>query len=325
MNNQIYLIVLLLALVTVIPTASAQLSLGAEANQKLIEVNLNKSEIVNVKHVIASSSIPVSLDLFNGVIPESITVTNDNGDEKQFGLANDGQGNTSITIFPTKSNTIIKYDLEDASTLYENLWTVRVGYSETFSVLFSEEIDLLFLNNNIIQLGNRNGISANYGGDAVIQYYDKIPKVIEEVGWGDGKFEVEIITNSKIDKFNVDQESKSISFQVNQKNKFVTVTMEEKLLDSPYSISLNDEKIKYTKSVSKENYVSLSMKPQAVGEIVISGSEYNQDLSKINTSADILPVESESIPNDYFVWLVFGGVLIIVAIVVIIIIIKIKK
>ncbi len=324
MNNQIYLIVLLLALVTVIPTASAQLSLGAEANQKLIEVNLNKSEIVNVKHVIAASSIPVNLNLFDGVIPESITVTNDNGDEKQFGLANDGQGNTSITIFPTKSNTIIKYDLEDASTLYENLWTVRVGYSETFSVLFSEEIDLFFLNNNIIQLGNRNGISVNYGGDAVIQYYDKIPKVIEEVGWGEGKFEVEIITNSKIDKFNVDQESKSISFQVNQKNKFVTVTMEEKLLDSPYTISLNDEKIKYTKSVSKENYVSLSMKPQAVGEIVISGSEYNDDLTKI-TSNDTLPVESESIPNDYFIWLVFGGVLIIVAIVVIIIMRKIKK
>ena len=325
MNNQIYLIVLLLALVTVIPTASAQLALGAEANQKLIEVNLNKSEIINVKHVIAASNMPVSLNLFDGIILESITVTNDNGDEKQFGLANDGQGNTSITIFPTKSNTIIKYDLEDASTLYENLWTVRVGYSETFSVLFSEEIDLLFLNNNIIQLGNRNGISANYGGDAVIQYYDKIPKVIEEVGWGEEKFEVEIITNSKIDKFNVDQESKSISFQVNQKNKFVTVTMEEKLLDSPYSISLNDEKIMYTKSVSKENYVSLSMKPQAVGEIVISGSEYNEGLTKINTSANISPVESESTPNDYFVWLVFGGVLIIVAIALIIIIRKIKK
>ena len=325
MNSQIYLIVLVLALVTVIPTASAQLSLGAEANQKLIEVNLNKSEIINVKHVIAASNIPVNLDLFDGFIPESITVTNDNGNEKEFGLANDGQGNTSITIFPTKSNTIIKYDLEDASTLYENLWTVRVGYSETFSVLFSEEIDLFFLNNSIIQLGNKNGISVNYGGDAVIQYYNKIPKIIEEVSWEENKFNVEIITNSKIDKFNFEQELKSISFQVNQKNKFVTVTMEEKLLASPYSISLNDEKIPYTKSVSKENYVSLSMKPQAVGEIVISGSEYNQDLSKINTSADILPVESEYTPNDYFMWLVFGGVLIIVVIVVIIIIRKIKK
>ena len=38
MNNQIYLIVIFLALIAVIPTASAQLALGAEANQKLIEV-----------------------------------------------------------------------------------------------------------------------------------------------------------------------------------------------------------------------------------------------------------------------------------------------
>ena len=77
-------------------------------------------------------------------------------------------------------------------------------------------------------------------------------------------FNVEIITNSKIDKFNFDQESKSISFQVNEKNKFVTITMEEELLGGPYVILLNDEKIKYTKSSSKENYVSLAMKPESI-------------------------------------------------------------
>ena len=322
MNNQIYLILLVLALVTVIPTASAQLSLGAEANQKLIEVELNKSEIVNVKQVIAASNIPVSVSLFDGVIPESLVVTNDNGDGKEFGLANDGKGNTAITIFPSKSDIIIKYDLEDASTFYENLWTIRIGYSETFSILFSEEINLFFLNNNIIQLENKNGISVNNGGNALIQYYDKIPKIIEEVRWDEDKFNVEIITNSKIDEFNFDQASKSISFQVNEKNKFVTVTMEEELLGIPYTILLNNEKIKYTKSISKENYVSLSIKPQAVGQIIISNSEYINDLTK-NTSNDTLPVES--ISNDYFIWLVFGGVLIIVVIIVIIIMRKIKK
>jgi hypothetical protein len=322
MNNQIYLIVLILALVTVIPTATAQFSLGVEANQKIIEVKLNTSEIINVKHVIAASNIPVNVNLFDGVIPESIIVVNDNGDEKQFGLASDGKGNVSITIFPSKSDIIIKYDSEDSSTLYENLWTLRIEYAETFSVLFSEEIDLFFLNNNIINLVNEKGITANGGGNALIQYYDKIPKITEEVRWMENEFNVEIISNSEIDEFNFDQASKSISFQVNEKNKFVTVTMEEKLLGVPYVILLNDEKIKYTKSVSKENYVSLSMKPQAVGEIMISNSEYSNDLTK-NTSNDTLPVESTS--NDYFIWLVFGGVLIIVAIVVIIIMRKIKK
>ena len=272
MNNQIYLIVLFLALIAIIPTASAQLSFGGEANQKLIEVELNKSEIVNVKHVISASNMPVTLNLFDGVITESIMVTNDGGDEKQFGLGNDGKDNQNITIFPSKSNSIIKYNLEDVSTLYENLWTVRIQYSETFSILFSEEIDLFFLNNSIIELGNKNGIAVNYGGNAIIQYHDKISKIIEEVKWEEDKFNVEIITNSKIDKFNFDQASKSISFQVNEKNKIVTISMEEKLLGGPYVILLNDEKIKYTKTSSKENYVLLSMKPESTGEIIIIGT-----------------------------------------------------
>ena len=324
MNNQIYLIVLFLALVTVIPTASAQLSVGIEANQKLIEVELNKSEIVNVKHVISASSEQVNVNLFEGVITESIIVTNSNGDEKQFGLVGYGEVLQSITIFPSNSNIIIKYNLEDASTLYENLWTVRIGYSETFDILFSKEIDLFFLNNTIIQLGNKTGISVNGGGNAIIQYYDKIPKIIKEVSLKEDKFNVEIITNSKIDEFNFDQELKSISFQVNEKNKFVTVSMEKELVGDPYVVLLNNEKIVYSKSVNKENYVSLSMKPQAVGEIIIMNSEYIQGLTQI-TSNDTLTEVTTNIPNDYFIWLVLGGVLIIVAIVVIIIMRKIKK
>ena len=324
MNNQIYLIVLFLSLVTVIPSVSAQLSVGEEANQKLIEVELNKSEIVNVKHVISASGNPVSVNLFEGVITESIIVKNSNGDEKEFGVVAYGGGIESITIFPSNSDIIIKYNLEDTSTLYENLWTVRIGYSETFSILFSEETDLFFLNNNIIELGNKKGISVNGGGNAIIQYYDKIPKIIEEVSLKEDKFNVEIITNSKIDEFNFDQELKSISFQVNEKNKFVTVAMEEELVGSPYTILLNNEKVLYTKSVNKENYVSLSIKPQAVGEIIISNSEYTQGLTQI-TSNDTLTEVTTNIPNDYFIWLVLGGVLIIVAIVVIIIMRKIKK
>ena len=204
------------------------------------------------------------------------------------------------------------------------MWTSRIAYPEAFSVLFSEEIDLFFLNNNIIELGNKKGIAVNSGGNAIIQYYDKIPKIIEEVSVEEDKFNVEIITNSKINEFNFDQESKSISFQVNEKNKFVTISMEEELVGSPYVILLNNEKILYNKSVNKENYVSLSMKPQAVGEITISNSEYIQGLTEITSKGTLTEVTANS-PNDYFIWLVLGGVLIIIVIVVIIIMRKIKK
>ena len=324
MISQIYLIVLVLALITVIPAASAQLSLGTEANQKLIEVKLNKSEIVNVKHIISASGVPVSVNLFDGVIAESIIVTNSNGDENQFGLVGYGEALESITIFPSESDIIIKYNLEDASTSYENLWTVRIGYSETFDILFHKEIDMFFLNNTIIQLENKNGITANGGGNAIIQYYDKIPKIIEEVSWEQNKFDIEIITNSKIDNFNFNQESKNITFDINEKNKFLTISMEEELVGSPYVILLNNEKILYNKSLNKENYVLLSMKPQAVGEITISNSEYIQGLTEIISNDTLTEVTANS-PNDYFIWLVLVGVLIIIVIVVIIIMRKINK
>ena len=324
MISQIYLIVLVLALITVIPAASAQLSLGTEANQKLIEVKLNKSEIVNVKHIISASGVPVSVNLFDGVIRESIIVTNSNGDENQFGLVGYGEALESITIFPSESDIIIKYNLEDASTSYENLWTVRIGYSETFDILFSKEIDMFFLNNTIIQLENKNGITANGGGNAIIQYYDKIPKIIEEVSWEQNKFDIEIITNSKIDNFNFNQESKNITFDINEKNKFLTISMEEELVGSPYVILLNNEKILYNKSLNKENYVLLSMKPQAVGEITISNSEYIQGLTEIISNDTLTEVTANS-PNDYFIWLVLVGVLIIIVIVVITIMRKINK
>ena len=324
MISQIYLIVLVLALITVIPAASAQLSLGTEANQKLIEVKLNKSEIVNVKHIISASGVPVSVNLFDGVIAESIIVTNSNGDENQFGLVGYGEALESITIFPSESDIIIKYNLEDASTSYENLWTVRIGYSETFDILFSKEIDMFFLNNTIIQLENKNGITVNGGGNAIIQYYDKIPKIIEEVSWEQNKFDIEIITNSKIDNFNFNQESKNITFDINEKNKFLTISMEEELVGSPYVILLNNEKILYNKSLNKENYVLLSMKPQAVGEITISNSEYIQGLTEIISNDTLTEVTANS-PNDYFIWLVLVGVLIIIVIVVITIMRKINK
>ena len=320
--NKIIITSLMVLALAVIPIADAQF--GEPAYQKLTQLVIDESENIQAKHVIGFSDKPVTVNLFEGVIVDSITVTNEEGKELEFGISGMSDYG-SVTIFSPQKNTIIKYNLENMFRQLDNLLTLNIGYSKPFSIIFSEKTELIFLNDQIIELLDKKGISVNSGGYVNVEYYSKTPKHIEEVIWKENKFDVEIITDSDVEKFNFDQKSKNISFQINEKNKFVTVTIEKEFLDGPHSILLNDEKIPYTKSVSKENYVSLSIKPQTVGEIVITGSEYNQDLSKINTSADILPVESEYTPNDYFMWLVFGGVLIIVVIVVIIIMRKIKK
>jgi len=275
MNKNIFLIVAVFSLILVIPMSHAQLTIGANAEQELIEMKLDIDGTVSVKHVVSSSNMPVTVQLFSGTI-SNLVIINEK-DEDVFengtntGIAYDPQGNQSIVIFPSKQNSIIEYNLESIIP-EDNLLTIQTSYAETYSVIFSDEIEMIFLNDNIIFLENKKGVSLNYGGSATIQYYSNIPKIIKEVQWEENKFDVEIITDSKIDKFNFEQTSKSISFQVNEENKNVTIIMSEELLGGPYLIFLDDEKIKFNKTMKNENNIVLNIKPEVSGEIVIIGT-----------------------------------------------------
>ena len=272
MYKNIFLIVVIFSLIIVIPTSYAQLTIGADAEQKSIEMKLDIDGTVSVKHVVSFSNMPVTIQLFSGTI-SNLVIINEKGENiiENVGIAYDPQENQSIVIFPSKQNSIIEYNLDNIIP-EDSLLTIQTSYPETYSVIFSDEIEIIFLNNNIIFLENKKGVSLNYGGSATIQYYSNIPKMIKEVQWEENKFNVEIITDSKIDKFNFEQTSKSISFQVNEENKHVIIIMSEELLGGPYLVFLDDEKIKFNKTMKGENHIVLSMKPEVSGEIVIIGT-----------------------------------------------------
>ena len=275
MNKNIFLIVAVFSLILVIPMSHAQLTIGGNAEQKLIEMKLDIDGTVSVKHVVSSSNMPVTVQLFSGTI-SNLVIINEKGEDMfengaNAGIAYDPQGNQSIVIFPSKQNSIIEYNLESIIP-EDNLLTIQTSYAETYSVIFSDEIEMIFLNNNIIFLENKKGVSLNYGGSATIQYYSNTPKIIKEVQWEENEFDVEIITDSKIDKFNFEQTSKSISFQVNEEDKNVTIIMSEELLGGPYLVFLDDEKIKFGKTMKGENNIVLNIKPEVSGEIVIIGT-----------------------------------------------------
>jgi len=270
--KKIFGIVIISIIISIIPIANAQFSIGVEAEQKLIELTVDKSEKIKVKHVISASKMPVTVNLFNGVIVESIEIKNENDEKNEISLTNDGKGTQVITIFPTKTNSIIKYNLEDKSSLYDNLWTIRTQYNENYSIIFPEDVKYIFLNNNIIPLENQKGISVNGGGNIILQYYSELPKIIQKVEWEENQFDVKIITNSKIDKFNFEQISKSINFKINEKDEFVTLSIPQELLGGPYVVLLDDEKIKYSKNFENENNVLLTIKPDLVGNVEIVGT-----------------------------------------------------
>ena len=274
MNQKIILTIIIFGLITVIPTTYGQLSIGAEAKQKSIEVMINKNGEINVKHVVSSSSMPGSVPLFLEVDDEdelNVTITNELGEEINSGIGSDGKGNLTILVLPSQQNTIIKYDLEKME-LNNNLFSKELSYPQKFSVIFDDSINLIFLNNNNIFLDNKKGISVNGGGNVEIEFYSNELKIIEEVIWEENQFDVEIISDSEIQSFNFNQPEKRITFQVNDENKFITITMSEELLGGPYVTLLNDEQIKYSKFISDGSIVSLNLKPETPGQITIIGT-----------------------------------------------------
>ena len=130
MNTKIFLIIGIFAIITIIPTADAQLSLGGSANQ-LIEMKIDTSQIIHVKHIVSSSNMPVNVNLFDGTI-SNFSIINEEGNdiEGEIGKVNDEIGNQTIMIFPSKQNSIIEYNLEDVFTLNDNMWTTKISYPQ---------------------------------------------------------------------------------------------------------------------------------------------------------------------------------------------------
>ena len=270
MKQKIISAIIIFGLLAVIPTVYGQLSLGSEAKQESVEVKINPDGEIKVKHIVSSSSMPGSVSLLIGEI-SNLIITNELGEEINSGIANDGLGNESILVLPSKQNTVIEYNLENMK-LNDNLFSREISYPQKLSVIFDESINLIFVNNNIIFLDDKKGISINGGGNLKIEFYSNESKIIEKATWEENEFDIEIITDSEIKDFNFDQPEKSISFQVNDENKFVTITMSEELLGGPYVTLLDDEKIKYAKFLRDDGIVSLNLKPETTGQVTIIGT-----------------------------------------------------
>jgi len=267
MYKKIIVIIAILMVFTIIPASNAQLSLGNEAVQELIEVEISSSEEVSVKHVVKPSNFPVSLDLFDGAI-SNISITSENGDERDVTIVGDDE---AVLIFPSNQNSIVEYNLDDVLILNDNLWSFKISYPQMVSVIIPEETDRVFVNDLPIQIGDKKGMNC-HGCFMNLQYYSTIPKILQQVEWEENSFVVEIITNSEIEKFNFDQSLKSISFQVNDENKFITTIIPLELLGGPYVVFLDDDKILFHKFMNGETHTTLDFIPKTSGEITITGT-----------------------------------------------------
>ncbi len=256
----------ILFIIFIIPVADAQM-LAEKASQKSIEVIINSAGEVHVKHVVISSNVPKQVELIDGTV-SNLVVTDEQGKEKQVNIIGDKSG---VLILPSQRNSIIEYDLYDVLSQKDNLWTWNFLYLETTTFTIPEEVDLLFVNERPVFLGEKNGFSC-HGCQMLLEYSINEPKNIKQVNWEDKEFLVEVRTLAEIESFDFNHSTKKISFKINDDNQFVTIIIPLELLWEPYVVFLDEEKIGQHKFNNNGTHVWLNIRPETSGEISIIGT-----------------------------------------------------
>jgi len=298
-----------LLLIVAIPTVYAQLSIGQTAEQKLVEVVINSSNEIHVKHVIVSSSMPQQLALIDGDIT-NLKVLDEGGNEKQFG--NTGDNNT-IMILPSQKNTIVEYDLGNVIFLKNNMRMWDFRYLETTSFIIPKEIDMIFANNRPVYLDKIHGITC-HGCQMILEYSMNMPKMFENVKLDNKEFVIEVRTFAEINKFNFDQLTKSINFEVNGEKQFITTIIPQELLSGPYNVFLGDNKTAFSEYINNGTHVWLTMRPDNSGDVsIISNSTIS------NEKPTIVDNSSTSNVNQNIIGYVLLGVIVSIGVAVLII------
>jgi len=176
-----------------------------------------------------------------------------------------------VLVQPSNDDSIIEYDLKHVLIQTNGVWTWSFRYLETTSFSFPNEANLIFSNERPIYLDEKKGISC-HGCQMVLEFSINEPKNFKNVIWEDEEFVVEILTHADIDNFVFDQPTKSISFDVSNKNQFVTTIIPLELLWNPYIVLLDNEKILFHQYINNGTHIWLSLKPETSGEITIIGA-----------------------------------------------------
>lgn len=304
---------IILLFIIVIPTVYAQVSIGEEAKQKTVDVIINESNQIHVKHVVIASNSPKQIQLIDGTIT-NLKVMDVEGNEKQFGSIGDNDG---IIIFPSQKNIVVEYDLEDVLFLKNNVWTLDFRYLQTTNFMFPKEVELVYANNKPVHLGEKNGIAC-HGCQMTLEYSINEPKILKNIKYNNNEFFIEIRTFAEISEFNFNQLTKGISFHVNGEKQFVTTIVPLKILPESYYVLVDNEKIMYHGYINNGTHVWINIRSDASGTVSIIDAE------NINEENPIAQDKSglSSINQDIIVLL---GALVIIGIVVTVIIIKKKS
>ena len=266
--KKILVILVIISLFFSISEAFGQVTFG-EKPQQTIKIRIDENGVAHVTHeVVGNAKTTQQIETISGTML-NLSVTDKTGNEVQYLTLE--KYPIAIVLTPSNNDMVfIKYDLSDIIVLKDGVWTLEWTSTEMTNFYFPQNVDIIWINDRPIYIGE-NGIR-HHGGSMTLQYVLKEPIILKEVIWEDKKFEVGIRTLTGIDKFEFNQPSKSISFDIQKSNSFSILIIPLELLWEPYETYVNSNKTLNSEFYNNGTHVWLGLRPDTSGTINIVGT-----------------------------------------------------
>jgi len=118
--KKIFGIIITLFLFSSIPLIAGQLSIGDPAVQKLVKITLGKQGEVHVLHEIRDSNSVIQVQTVEGTL-SNLKVMDEDENDVDYGTTG-LDSITGITIFSSREDVLIEYDLEDVLFFKDGIW-----------------------------------------------------------------------------------------------------------------------------------------------------------------------------------------------------------
>ena len=138
-------------------------------------------------------------------------------------------------------------------------------------------------------------------------------------------FEITLTSNFDLTDYRFDKDQKQIVLYIDSglENNLGEIIIPQNLLSGDFTFYLNDQEF-FPKIQSNEkiHFITLNFTGSGSNVIAISGSEHLSGLTKIVSIENEIPITSETSSDNYFVWFIVAGILIIAAVSVVLKILK---
>ena len=286
-------------------TNQRNLEIGQIIQSDRIILEIEKSEKIHVKHFIEFGSWDTnkSIKILSGE-HSNLKVADEDGDNIGHGISGETFADSEYVVMKQKlgcCDVVIEYDLENFMILKDDLWFKEIGFPHDVEIVFSDDIELIFVNSRAVDISDAKGINC-IGCGMTLEFLNQENIKSYELSKEEIVHKLDVISNGEIDNLRFIKHTNTIEFEIKKENQLLVMDIPFDIILNPYKVYLTEkndmtldqmDQIRKSEFAMDEDSGSVTFRPYAKGIVSILGATEDEHQKKLEQQEKMIQGEVE--------------------------------